>query len=54
MDISQNNKLLKRTNCLVFGSTETLIQKIKKGENVPSLELVEVVLVQCKLADHQY
>ena len=34
--------------------TKKLIDKIKNGENVPSLEKVEVVLVQCKLVDNQY
>ena len=31
-----------------------LINKIKNGEKVPSLEVVEVVLVQCNLVDNQY
>ena len=26
----------------------------KNGENVPSLEVVEIVLVQCNLVDNQY
>ena len=34
--------------------TKKLIDKTKNGENVPSLEKVEVVLVQCKLVDNQY
>ena len=38
----------------MFGSTEKLIDKIKNGEKVPNLEVVEVVLVQCKLVDNQY
>ena len=29
----------------LFGSTENLIKKTKNGENVPSLEVVELVLV---------
>ena len=33
-----------------FGSTKKLI---KNGENVPSLEVVEVVLIQCNLVDNQ-
>ena len=37
-----------------YGSTKKLIEKTKNGENVPSLELVEVVLVQCNLEDSQY
>ena len=31
-----------------------LIDKIENGENVQSLEVVEVVLVQCNLVDNQY
>ena len=30
------------------------IDKTKIGENVSSLEVVEVVLVQCNLVDNQY
>ena len=37
----------------LFGSTKKLIDKTKNGENVPSLEVVEVVLVQCNLVDNQ-
>ena len=32
----------------LFGSTKKLIDKTKNGENVPSLEVVEVFLVQCQ------
>ena len=39
---------------LLFGSTKKLIDKTKNGENVPSLEVVEVFLVQCNLVDDQY
>ena len=38
----------------VFGSTKKLIDKTKNGENIPRLEVVEVVLVQCNLVDNQY
>ena len=38
----------------LFVSTKKLIDKTNNGENVPSLEVVEVVLVQCNLADNQY
>ena len=31
-----------------------LIDKTKNGKNVPSFEVVEVVLVQCNLIDNQY
>ena len=37
----------------LFGSTETLIDKTKNGERVPSLEVVEVVLLQFNLVDNQ-
>ena len=36
------------------GSTKKLIEKIKNGEHVSSLEAVKVALVQCKLVDNQY
>ena len=35
----------------IFGSTTKLIDKIKNGENVPSFEVFEVVLIQCNLVD---
>ena len=38
----------------LFGSTKKLIDKTKNGENVPSLEITEIVLVQCNLVDNQY
>ena len=38
----------------LFGSTKKVIGKTKNGLNVPSLEVVEVVLVQCNLVDNQY
>ena len=38
----------------LFDSTKKLIDETKNGENVPSLEVVEVVLVQCNLVDNQY
>ena len=38
----------------LFGSTKKLIDKRNNGENVPGLEVVEVVLVQCNLVDNQY
>ena len=38
----------------LFARTKNLINKTKNGENVPSLEVVEVVLVQCNLVDNQY
>ena len=38
----------------LFGSIKKLIHKTKNGKNVPSLEVVEEVLVQCNLVDNQY
>ena len=38
----------------LIGSTKSLKDKIKHGENVPILEVVEVVLVQCNLVDNKY
>ena len=38
----------------LFGSIKKLIDKTKIGENVPSLEVVEVALVQCNLVGNQY
>ena len=41
-------------NLKLFGSKEKLIDKTKNEEKQPTLEVVEVVLVQCNLVDHQY
>ena len=38
----------------LFGSTKKSKDKTKNEENVPGLAVVEVVLVQCNLVDHQY
>ena len=38
----------------LFGSTKKLIGKTSNEEKVPSLEVVEVVLVRCNLVDKQY
>ena len=37
-----------------FGSTKKLIDKTKYGENLLTLEVVEVVLLQWNLVDNQY
>ena len=52
MDISKNYKHLKQRNCLV--AQKKLIDKTNNKENIPILEVVEVVLVQCHLVDNQY
>ena len=38
----------------LFGSTKKLINKIKNGENVPTLEVTELVLVQSNIINDQY
>ena len=39
----------------LFGNeNKKLIDKAKDGENVPSLEIVKVVLVWCDLVNNQY
>ena len=38
----------------LFGSTKKLMDKTKNGENEPSLQIAEIVLVQGNLVDNQY
>ena len=38
----------------LFGSTQKLIDITENRENIPSLEVAEVVLVQCNWMDKQY
>ena len=38
----------------LLGSTESKITKDKNGENVPHLEIVELVLIHCSLANNNY
>ena len=38
----------------LFGNTKKLIDKTKNGENVSSVEVVEVVLVQYNFVENQY
>ena len=37
-----------------FGSTESKITKDKNDENMPHLEVVELVLLHCNLANNDY
>ena len=37
----------------LFGSTKKSIDKTKNGVNIPSLRVVELVLVLCNLVDNQ-
>ena len=38
----------------LFGSNNSKITKNKNGENVPHLEITEVVLVYCNFANEDY
>ena len=38
----------------LLGSTENKITKDKNGENVPHLEITEVVLVHCDIVNNDY
>ena len=38
----------------LLGSTESKITKDKNGENVPHLEVVELVLLHCNLVNNDY
>ena len=42
-------ELQKPQNMELFVSTKKLTDKTKNGENVPSLDVVKVVLAQCNL-----
>ena len=47
-------KLLTPETMKLLGSTESKITKDKNGENVPHLEVVELVLVHCNLVNNDY
>ena len=47
-------ELLTPETMKLLGSTESKITKDKNGENVPHLEVVELVLVHCNLANNDY
>ena len=38
----------------LLGSTENKITKYKNGENVPHVEITEVVLVHCNIVNNDY
>ena len=38
----------------LLGNTENKITKDKNGENVPHLEITEVVLVHCNIVNNDY
>ena len=47
-------ELLTPETVKLLGSTKSKITKDKSGENVPHLEVVEVVLVHCNLVNNDY
>ena len=47
-------ELLTPETMKLLGSTESKITKDKNGENVPHLEIVELVLVNCNLVNNDY
>ena len=47
-------ELLTKETMKLLGSTENKITKDKNGENVPHLEITEVVLVHCNIFNNDY
>ena len=47
-------KLLTPQTMKLLGSTENKITKDKNGENVPHLEITEVILVHCNIVNNDY
>ena len=47
-------ELLTPETMKLLGNTESKITKDKNGENVPYLEIVELVLVRCNLVNNDY
>ena len=47
-------ELLTPETMKLLGSTESKITKDKNGENVPHLEIVELVLIHCNLVNNNY
>ena len=47
-------ELLTKETMKLLGSTENKITKNKNGENVPHLEITEVVLVHCNMVNNDY
>ena len=38
----------------LLGSTKSKITKDKNGENVPHLEIIEVILLHCNIVNNDY
>ena len=49
-----NLQLLTKETMKLLGSTKNKITKDKNGENVPHLEITEVVLVHCNMVNNDY
>ena len=47
-------EILTKETMKLLGSTENKITKDKYGENVPHLEITEVVLVHCNMVNNDY
>ena len=47
-------ELLTKETMKLFGSTENKITKDENGENLPHLEIAEVVLVHCNIVNNDY
>ena len=47
-------ELLTKETMKLLGSTENKITKDKNGENVPHLEITEIVLVHCNIVNNDY
>ena len=47
-------ELLTKETMKLLGSTENKITTDKNGENVPYLEITEVVLVHCNIVNNNY
>ena len=47
-------ELLTKETLKLLGSTESKITKDKNGENVPHLEITEVVLIYCNIVNNDY
>ena len=49
-----NLKLLTSETMKLFGSTKNKITKYKNSQNVPHLEITEVILVHCNILNNDY
>ena len=47
-------KLVTSETLKLLGSTKSKITKDKNGENIPYLEIAEVVLIHCNVVDNSY